>query len=160
MFNSQHIYSFSQIQISQTGGQPYCDTSFYKVSECSLIRQCQSVKFLTFSLAPEKTSLTHRSIDQSITVSSSSKLNNSAHRRTQFSLSLSLSASTVFEWHRACDVTQDTWRLPTSHVTNVTVILLSMVYHVVLVTSALSYVTSFVTPVTLPIMYVSSMCHI
>ena len=37
MFNSQHIYSFGQIQTSQTGGQPYSDTSPYKVSECPLI---------------------------------------------------------------------------------------------------------------------------
>ena len=34
---SQHIYSFGQIQTSQTGGQPYSDTSPYKVSECPLI---------------------------------------------------------------------------------------------------------------------------
>ena len=30
MFNSQHIYSFGQIQTSQTGGQPYNDTSLTK----------------------------------------------------------------------------------------------------------------------------------
>ena len=37
MFNSQHIYSFGQIRASQTGGQPYSDTSSYKESECSLV---------------------------------------------------------------------------------------------------------------------------
>ena len=38
MFNQQQIYLFSQIQTSQTGGQPYNDTSPYKVSECSLMK--------------------------------------------------------------------------------------------------------------------------
>ena len=38
MFNSQYIYSFGQIQTSQTGGQPYSDTSPYNVSECSLYK--------------------------------------------------------------------------------------------------------------------------
>ena len=36
MFNQQQIYLFCQIQTSQTGGQPYSDTSPYEVSECSL----------------------------------------------------------------------------------------------------------------------------
>ena len=38
MFNSQHIYSFGQIQTSQTGGQLYSDTSHYEVSECSMVQ--------------------------------------------------------------------------------------------------------------------------
>ena len=36
MFNQQLIYSFGQIQTSQTGGQPYSDTSPYNVSFISL----------------------------------------------------------------------------------------------------------------------------
>ena len=36
MINQQQIYLFGQIQTSQTGGQPYSDSSPYKVSECSL----------------------------------------------------------------------------------------------------------------------------
>ena len=35
MLNQQQIYLFGQTQISQAGGQPYGDTSLYKVSECS-----------------------------------------------------------------------------------------------------------------------------
>ena len=38
MFNQHQIYLFGQIQCSQTGGQPYSDTSPYAVSECSLSR--------------------------------------------------------------------------------------------------------------------------
>ena len=34
--NEQHFYLFGQIQTSQTGGQPYSNTSPYEVSECSL----------------------------------------------------------------------------------------------------------------------------
>ena len=34
MFNQQQLDSFGQIQISQTGGKPYSDTSPY--GECSL----------------------------------------------------------------------------------------------------------------------------
>ena len=36
MVNEQEFYLFGQIQTSQTGGQPYSDTSPYKVSEWSL----------------------------------------------------------------------------------------------------------------------------
>ena len=38
MFNQQQIYLFSQIQTSQTEGQPYSDTSPHEVTESSLIR--------------------------------------------------------------------------------------------------------------------------
>ena len=37
MLNLKHIYSFGRILTSQSGGQPYTNTSPYKVSECSLI---------------------------------------------------------------------------------------------------------------------------
>ena len=36
MLNLIDIYKFGRIQTSQTGGQPYSDTSHYEVSECSL----------------------------------------------------------------------------------------------------------------------------
>ena len=37
MFNDLHFYVFGLIQISQTGGQPYSDTSLH--GECSLQEQ-------------------------------------------------------------------------------------------------------------------------
>ena len=36
MLNEQQFYYFGQIQTSQTGGEPYSDTSRY--GECSLVK--------------------------------------------------------------------------------------------------------------------------
>ena len=39
IFNQQQINFFGQFQTSQTEGQPYSDTSPYKVNECSLLEK-------------------------------------------------------------------------------------------------------------------------
>ena len=51
MLNLKHIYSFGRILTSQSGGQPYTNTSPYKVSECSLICvMCKKSIFVYLSL--------------------------------------------------------------------------------------------------------------
>ena len=51
MFNLQQMYSFGQIQTSQTGGQLSSDTSPYKVSECSLDEQINTLTTTELTLS-------------------------------------------------------------------------------------------------------------
>ena len=46
LFNQQQIYLFGKIQTCLIGGQPYSDTSHYKVTECCLVQLTDWAGFL------------------------------------------------------------------------------------------------------------------